>query len=46
MTKMLYAADSVGLVTDGGVRDVRGLMTVPFAAYCRGIDRQASDEAL
>ena len=34
--KALHGAGCLGAVTDGYVRDVAGLITVPFAVHCRG----------
>ena len=34
--KLLHAAGCLGCVTNGLVRDVAGLLTVPFAVHCRG----------
>jgi 4-hydroxy-4-methyl-2-oxoglutarate aldolase len=36
MAKMLHSVGCVGAVTDGGVRDIEGILTVPFSVHARG----------
>jgi 4-hydroxy-4-methyl-2-oxoglutarate aldolase len=37
MAKLLSSAGCVAVVTNGGVRDAAGLLTVPMAAYAQGL---------
>ncbi len=37
MAKLLYGAGCRGLITDGGVRDVSGILTASLATYCKGL---------
>jgi regulator of RNase E activity RraA len=36
MAKLLYTAGCIGVVTDGGLRDVAGYASVPFHAFAKG----------
>lgn len=36
MVKMMHSVGCVGAVTDGGVRDIEGILSVPFGVYARG----------
>ncbi|MDB6170483.1 MAG: bifunctional hexulose-6-phosphate synthase/ribonuclease regulator [Verrucomicrobia bacterium] len=36
MAKMLHSVGCIGVVTNGGVRDIEGILTLPFGVYARG----------